>query len=78
MSEPQKIGKYEIQDVLGRGGMSIVYKGFDPVIARGVAIKAIAKARLADVGFAFPGQTEFVAHACGGAAEDAVKLPLRL
>ena len=34
----------------------------------------IAKSRLAEVGFAFPGQTEFVAAACGVAPEDAVML----
>ena len=34
----------------------------------------IAKSRLAEVGFDFPGQTEFVAAACGAAAEDAVMM----
>ena len=34
----------------------------------------VAKALLAEVGFSFPGQTEFVAHACGVAAEDAVMM----
>jgi len=34
----------------------------------------IAKSELAQVGFAFPGQTEFVAHACGVAADDAVMM----
>ena len=34
----------------------------------------IAKAELAKVGFAFPGQTEFVADACGVPAEDAVMM----
>src|SRR5690606_38919354 len=34
----------------------------------------IAKALLADVGFDHPGQTEFVAAACGVAADDAVML----
>lgn len=34
----------------------------------------IAKARLATIGFAFPGQTEFVASACGARAEDAVMM----
>jgi 4-hydroxythreonine-4-phosphate dehydrogenase len=34
----------------------------------------IAKSLLADVGFAHPGQTEFVAAACGMAAEDAVMM----
>jgi 4-hydroxythreonine-4-phosphate dehydrogenase len=42
--------------------------------ASGLVTGPIAKGRLAEVGFAFPGQTEFVAHACGVAAEDAVML----
>ena len=44
MGDPLKIGKYEIQSVLGKGGMGRVYKGFDPHISRAVAIKAISKA----------------------------------
>ena len=43
MAEPQKIGKYEIEGVLGKGGMSYVYRGFDRAISRAVAIKAITK-----------------------------------
>ncbi|AKH42172.1 4-hydroxythreonine-4-phosphate dehydrogenase [Altererythrobacter atlanticus] len=34
----------------------------------------IAKAELAKIGFTFPGQTEFLAAACGMAAEDAVMM----
>ncbi|MGN6499040.1 MAG: 4-hydroxythreonine-4-phosphate dehydrogenase PdxA [Tsuneonella sp.] len=34
----------------------------------------IAKALLADVGFSWPGQTEYVAHRCGVAAQDAVMM----
>lgn len=42
--------------------------------AGGIVTGPIAKALLAEVGFAFPGQTEFVADACGVAAEDAVMM----
>ncbi len=34
----------------------------------------VAKARLAEVGFIYPGQTEFVAAVCGVAADDAVMM----
>ncbi|HET9147261.1 MAG TPA: protein kinase, partial [Acetobacteraceae bacterium] len=45
--EPERLGKYEIRRVLGRGAMSIVYEGFDPLIERRVAIKTV---RLPDRG----------------------------
>lgn len=40
----------------------------------GLVTAPIAKSLLADVGFIHPGQTEFVAAACGIAAEDAVMM----
>ncbi len=36
---PDKLGKYELLECLGRGTCGVVHKGYDPVIAREVAIK---------------------------------------
>jgi serine/threonine-protein kinase len=46
MDIPATIGKYQVQDVLGQGGMGIVYRAFDPAIHRPVAIKTITKSAL--------------------------------
>jgi len=37
--QPQRIGKYDVVDVLGRGAMGVVYRGHDPYVDRPVAIK---------------------------------------
>ncbi len=42
--------------------------------ASGLVTAPVAKSALAEVGFAFPGQTEYLAHACGIDEEDAVMM----
>jgi serine/threonine-protein kinase len=48
MTEPQRLGKYELVEVLGKGAMGVVYKAFDPDIHRTVAIKTIRKELIED------------------------------
>ena len=63
---PEKIGKYEVCEQLGKGTCGVVHRGFDPFVQRNVAIK-IAHARdESQDGTTSSAQTFFTeAHAAG-------------
>ena len=37
-----RIGQYDIEEVIGRGGMGVVYKGYDNTLNRSIAIKVLS------------------------------------
>ena len=45
---PEKLGKYPVTGILGKGAMGVVYKAFDPGIQRSIAIKTIRKDLIVD------------------------------
>ena len=48
-SPPNKLGKYEIRKLLGKGNMGMVFLAHDPVLERDVAIKVMAGSSINDV-----------------------------
>src|SRR5436189_99648 len=43
----ERLGRYQIREIIGEGAMARVYKGYDPEIDREIAIKLL-KSQLAD------------------------------
>lgn len=44
----EMIGRFEIEEEIGRGAMGVVYRGFDPVLKRRVAVKLMAPHLISD------------------------------
>jgi serine/threonine-protein kinase len=66
VTDPTHLGKYEIQGVLGKGAMGVVYKAHDPHIERTVAIKTVRKDLIdADLAASFLARFRNEARAAG-------------
>ena len=61
---PHRLGGYEVRRELGRGGMGIVYEGFDPKLRRSVALKVLREAgpHVTDLFIRFRTEAEAVAQ----------------
>jgi serine/threonine protein kinase len=73
MDNPQRIGRYEVIDELGRGAMGSVYRAGDPAMGREVALKTILPAVLAgDDGAEFRERFYREARAAGALAHPGI------
>ncbi|MDB4892886.1 MAG: protein kinase [Gemmatimonadetes bacterium] len=51
MTNLSKVGKYEVQDLIGEGAMGVVYRALDPMLNRSVAVKVMNEALALDENF---------------------------
>jgi serine/threonine-protein kinase len=64
---PDRLGKYAVQGIAGNGTMGVVYRSFDPIIRRSVALKTIRRELLEhDKAGAFGARFRNEAQAAGG------------
>lgn len=62
-SAGQACGKYQLEHILGKGGMAVVWKAWDPETRQHVAIKVVAESLLADPGISARFEDELRRHA---------------
>ena len=41
LRDPDRLGKYRIDGIIGEGGMGVIYRGYDEDLEQAVAIKTI-------------------------------------
>jgi serine/threonine protein kinase len=51
MTNLTRVGKYEVQDLIGEGAMGVVYRALDPMLNRSVAVKVMNDALALDENF---------------------------
>ena len=66
----QRLGHYLVQEVIGRGGMSVVYRGLDDRLQRSVALKVMSDELSSDPEF----RTRFLEEARAASAIDHVNV----
>jgi eukaryotic-like serine/threonine-protein kinase len=70
---PERLGKYPLLGIVGKGSMGVVYKSFDPHIKRSVALKTIRRDLLEDDGTEnFAARFRNEAQAAGGLAHPGI------
>jgi serine/threonine protein kinase len=60
---PERIGRYLVRGELGRGGMGIVYDGYDPQLDRPVAIKVVSPSIAGELAPEYASRLEHEMHA---------------
>jgi serine/threonine protein kinase len=64
----KRVGQYEIQSLIGQGGMAVVYRAYQPAMKRDVALKVVSSLIAQDSTFLerFNREAEFIASLITG------------